>query len=86
MIESVQSDNRRAVLIQDIFAMYGVHFTTETMRILEDGIRNLSATCRMLLNLVSTWDTDFHADMTKSSLATECRWRQPTHRPACGVA
>jgi hypothetical protein len=85
MIEEVHREHRFAVPIQEIFEVYGVHFTTETMRILEDGIQqSLRNFCRMLMDVLYTWDTEFsyrHDNAMLSrrvslavSHATSCLW------------
>jgi hypothetical protein len=59
MSEIVQREKRLTIPIQDISDVYGVHFTTETMQILEDGIQqSLRNFCRMLKDTLSTWDAD----------------------------
>lgn len=83
MIEEVQRDHRRAVPIQDIFDVYGVHFTTETMYILEDGIQqSLRNFCRMLTDVLSTWDTGFSSRYDISVLSRRVSLAV-SHAPSC---
>jgi hypothetical protein len=83
MIHSIDADQRRAVAIEDIFDVHGVHFTTETMRIMEDGIQqSLRNFCRVLMHIIATWDASvFH----KQDGACNCRRISlaVSHAPSC---
>jgi hypothetical protein len=60
MMDSIRREKRRSVPIQDIFEVYGVHFTIETMNILESGIQqSLRNFCHMLTDVLSAWNSDF---------------------------
>ena len=60
MADAVMREGRRTVPIRDIFDVYGVHFTIETMQIVEQGIQqSLRNFCRILQDVLSVWDADF---------------------------
>eukprot|EP00966_Prymnesium_polylepis_P136321 3149811-Prymnesium_polylepis.1 len=83
MVEAVQRDRHRSVPIQDIFDVYGVHFTTETMQILEDGIQqSLRNFCRMLMDVLSTWDADFGYRHDSAVLSRRASLAV-SHAPSC---
>jgi len=83
IVESVQRDRRRAVPFQDIYEVHGVHFTTETMRILEDGIQqSLRNFCRMLMDIISTWDSDFFSRHDKAVVSKRAAL-VVSHAPSC---
>ena len=83
MLDSIVTEKRRCVAIHDIFEVYGVHFTTETMNILEDGIQqSLRNFCRMLMDVLSAWDSDFSHRSDRSALASRATLAA-NHAPSC---
>jgi hypothetical protein len=83
MLDSIKRERRRSVPIQDIFEIYEVHFTIETMNILESGIQqSLRNFCRMLADVLSAWDADFSHRPDHSVLASRATLAT-NHAPSC---
>ena len=59
MMESIHAHRLRFVAINEVFDKYEVRFTSETMRLFENGIQqSLRNFCRLLRDVLSSWDAD----------------------------
>ena len=59
MMEAIHSQRLRIISINEILDNYDVRFTSETMRLIENGIQqSLRNFCRLLCDVLSSWDSD----------------------------
>jgi hypothetical protein len=85
MMEAIHSQRLRVISINEILDNYDVRFTSETMRLIENGIQqSLRNFCRLLCDVLSSWDSDMvgaqdvQAQRARLDLAVEqapyCLW------------